>query len=214
MNPPYAFDGPYANCYTHRQMGMDERHVFILHDILRAFPFHHALELGSFWGASTTAFVEAINAGAPMEATICEVEPSESLRAVIGNCRHHDRLRLTRDPSWDVLASVEHFDFILVDANHDMESVSLELKPLLVRRPLCIMAHDTNATAAGYPKCEGAAHLKKTFAELPGYFGTSPYQTIEDCESRGGERTERGLFFATTEPHLYRAAKSIFEKWK
>lgn len=213
MNSPYSFDGAYAHCYDHRAMCMDERHVYIIHEILRAWPFQNAVELGSFWGASTTAFVEAINAGSAMAATICEVSPSSSLTSVLANCKHPKQIRETRELSWDVLAAMEHFDFVLVDANHDLESVSRELSLLLVRRPLCIMAHDTNATAAGYPKCEGAEHLKKTITELPGYFGSPLYQTLEDCAKREGEQTERGLFFATTEPQLFRAAKTAFEKW-
>lgn len=215
---PYDLGGhlneAYLHCYDHRRMCMDERHVFIVHDILKAWPFQNALELGSFWGASTTAFVEAINSGSEMVATICEVNHAESLANVVGNCKQPAQIRRTRDLSWDVLASLEHFDFVLVDANHDLESVSREIKPLLVRRPLCIMAHDTNATVAGYPKCEGAALLKKTITELPGYFGTPLYQGIEDCKERPGEETERGLFLATTEPHLFRAAKAVFEKWQ
>lgn len=209
---PYEFTDAYSGCYTDVAGAMDPRHVFIVHEILRAWPFQSALELGSYHGASSTAFVEAINAGHAMQATFCDVHPRPSLRAVLANGKRN--VRLTDAPSWDVLASFDFFDFVLVDAYHDAESVAKELQCLLVRRPLCIMAHDTNATAAGYPKCEGAALLKKTIAELPGYLSQPFYHCIEDKRVRDRERTERGLFFATTDARLYEGAKQIFARWE
>ena len=75
------------------------------------------------------------------------------------------------------------------------------------RRPLCVMAHDTNATRAGYAKCEGAELLAHTFSEDVDYF------CIDDCAKRPGERTDRGLFLATTDERLYEAATAVFDKW-
>jgi predicted O-methyltransferase YrrM len=192
---------------------MDPRHVGIIFDILAAWPFQAALELGSYNGASSTAFVEAINVGSPMTATFCDIYPRASLWDVVRNCKSPDRVRVTKDPSWDVLASFEHFDFVLVDAYHDAEPVAKETELLLTRRPLCIMAHDTNATAAGYEKCEGSRNLKAAIKSLPGYHGERWYGCIEDCVKREGERTERGLFFATTDQRLYEVGKRAFRKW-
>jgi predicted O-methyltransferase YrrM len=170
MNPPYKFENSYADCYCVRDMAMDERHVFMLHSVLSGWPFRNALELGSFCGASSTAFVEAINGGSEMVATFCDAEPTESLWQVVRNCKQPGRVRVTADLSWLVLESPEDFDFVLVDANHDLESVSKELQRLMVRRPLCVMAHDTNATRMGYRRAEGAELLKRTFIEDPDYF--------------------------------------------
>ncbi len=206
MNP-YAFTEKYADCYLNRQMAMDARHVYLMHDILKAWPFKNALELGSWYGASSTAFVEAINAGLPMTATFCDVQLTSSLRNVASNCKTPGRVRLTSEPSWNVLESAEDFDFVLVDAGHTLESVLPELHRLVVRKPLCVMAHDTNATAAGYPKAEGAELLKRAFDLMPGY------SCVEDRQRREGEQTERGLFFATSSPELFALAESVFNKW-
>jgi predicted O-methyltransferase YrrM len=203
----YTFDGPYAACYSIRYMAMDERHVAMLHGVLSGWPFKNALELGSFRGASSTAFVEAINNGSPMVATFCDAEPTESLWSVVRNCSQPGRVRVTADLSWHVLESPETFDFVLVDANHDLESVTLELERLLIRKPLCVMAHDTNATRMGYPKAEGAHHLKRTFQQHDDYY------CIEDAARREGEQTERGLFLATTDPALFRMAVEVFRVW-
>lgn len=209
--PGYTFSGPYAGSYALPEVAMDVRHVFALADVLRAWPFKHALELGSFNGASSTAFIEAINSGEGLgesgDALFCDVSPSDSLVSVVLNCRHPERVNVTPQPSWAVLDSALPFDFVLVDASHDIDSVSIELKKLLRRRPLCVMAHDTSATEHGYSKCEGAALLKKKFMEQP------DYGCIEDAVKRPGERTERGLFLATQNAELLSAAKKIFAKW-
>lgn len=205
---PYAFSAPaYQNCYSIPDMAMDPRHVFVVHEILKVWPFKHALEIGSFCGASSTAFVEAINAGSQMVATFCDTQITRSLLDVAGNCKHPERARLTKDPSTHVLDCDEEFDFILVDAGHDLESVRHELGRLLIRKPLCVMAHDTNATAAGYPHAEGAKLLADTFRAWP------EYRCIEDAEKRPAEQTHRGLFFATTDARLFELAKGIFKQY-
>jgi predicted O-methyltransferase YrrM len=208
VKAPYPFFGSYAECYSNRDMAMDERHVYLLHSILLGWPFKNALELGSFRGASSTAFIEAINGGSEMIATFCDAAPTESLWSVVRNCEQPGRVRVTADLSWHVLESPETFDFVLVDANHDLESVTQELERLLVRKPLCVMAHDTNATRMGYPKAEGAHHLKRTFQQHDDYY------CIEDAARREGEQTERGLFLATTDPALFRMAVEVYRSFK
>jgi predicted O-methyltransferase YrrM len=202
---PYEFYLAYARCFACPQTAMDKRHIFMLYDVLRSHPFEQALEIGCFNGASSTAFVEAINKGASFRATFCDVSPTHSLSAVINNCRKPDQVRFTQQPSWMVLDTNEPFDFIFVDAAHDLDSVSLEIKHLVRRRPLCVVAHDTNATAAGYSKCEGAQLLKETFK------ANTDYYYYEDSAHREGERTERGLFLATTDYPLYRKAIAAFD---
>lgn len=204
---PYAFTGPYAHCYINPGMAMDPRHVYIIHEILRAWTFRNVLELGSFCGASSTAFIEAINRGSGFVATFCDFDLRESLHDVLSNCESPERCRFIQGASWDVLALDEIFDLVLVDANHDVESVSRELRVLVPRHPLCVMAHDTNATATGYPAAEGARLLKETFQSMP------EYRCIEDAKHREGEETHRGLFFATTDEGLFRVAQKAFEKW-
>lgn len=203
---PYDFYLAYARCYAVPEVAMDKRHVFLMHDILCGWPFKSALEIGSFNGASSTAFVEAINKGAEMSATFCDVQPTHSLMDVARNCRHPDRVRITKQPSCEVLDSAEPFDFILVDGRHDAESVALELMRLIVRKPLCVMAHDTNAAEAGYPAAEGAKLLKDTLISMG-------WMCLEDHGRRDGERTERGLFLATKDANLFDLADDAFARW-
>jgi predicted O-methyltransferase YrrM len=204
---PYEFDGPYAQCLSDPRTAMDRRHIYMMHDILMAHPFRNCLEIGSYRGASATAFVEAMNKVARMFTTFCDVNITDGLCEVLWNCKDKHRARTTSNPSWSVLDSAEDFDFILVDGCHDLASVTKELERLVIRRPLCVMAHDTNATAAGYPLAEGAEYLKRVFKSMYGY------GCLEDKANREGEETHRGLFFATTSEELYRKAQHIFARW-
>lgn len=207
MHGPWQWNMAYCRCYAVPEVAMDKRHVYMLYEVLRSHPFEQALEIGCFNGASSAAFVEAINDGAPFRATLCDVSPTHSLADVVNNCRVPGRVRVTTQPSWMALDTNEPFDFVLVDAAHDIDSVSLEIKHLLRRRPLCVMAHDTSASDHGYSKCEGAKLLKDTFSRQ------GDYQVLEDKQKRPGERTERGLFLATTDPTLYARAHLAFAKW-
>ncbi len=208
---PYRWDMAYARCYAVPEVAMDKRHVYLLNDILRSWPFKNALEIGSFNGASSTAFVEAINAGSEMTATFCDVCPTHSLMDVVKNCRVPDRAKITRSPSTVVLDAViqdsaQPYDFVLVDGRHDAESVAQELMRLIVRKPLCVMAHDTNATEAGFPACEGAKLLRDTFDSLG-------WWCLEDREERDGELTHRGIFMATPSKELWLAGNDAFLRW-
>jgi hypothetical protein len=208
---PYSFDTPaYRKCYELPQVCMDKRHVYLMHEILTSWPFKSALEIGSFTGASTTAFIEAINSGKGLGengvATFCDVSIQASLIDVVCNCKEPGAVQITPQPSWTVLDTSMNWDFILVDGAHDLDSVTLEVKRLLTRKPLCVMAHDTNGPAAGISVCEGAVYLADTFKALP------DYQWLEDKEIREGEKTDRGLFFATTDPKLHEVASRIFRK--
>lgn len=172
-----------------------------------AWEFEHALELGGYDGASTTAFVESLRQGHLPRLTVSEVRVGQSLCSVLD--RAGAFASLLTIPSWELLAMDGAYDFILVDANHDMESVSKELEHILRRQPLCVMAHDTNATDMGYPRAEGARHLRETLRKHPAYQG----KCIEDAVRREGEETHRGLFLATTNPDLFKRAREAFAKW-
>jgi hypothetical protein len=208
---PYTFDGPYEHCYEIPQVCMDKRHVYLLHDILKAHPFTSALEIGSFMGATATAFVEAVNSGVGLgesgAVVFCDVSVQASLIDVVGNIKDPERAKITPQPSWAVLDSQIPWDFIFVDGAHDIDTVTLEVKRLLKRRPLCVMAHDTNGPDAGVSVCEGAKYLADVFKAQPDYFW------LEDARKREGEATDRGLFFATTSEELYRKAKEIYARW-
>jgi hypothetical protein len=205
--PPYRFEGAYAQCLVNDQgAGMDVRHIYMLHDILRL-GWENPLEIGCFNGASSTAFIEALNGGRIPQALFCDVCLRDSLVSVLKNAKYPEKVRYTRQPSWQLLDVAETFDLIFLDAAHDLDTVSLELKKLLRRRPKCLLAHDTSATENGFSHCEGAQLLRDTFQNTEGYY------CIEDNDKREGELTHRGLFLATTCGEVFWRAADAFKEW-
>lgn len=206
---PYCLGERYGFCFNDQSdviRAMDPRHIYMLHDVLAAWPFVNALELGSWKGASATAFIEAINGGAAMHATFCDTQLMPHLMGVMRHCIDPNRVHVAWMESWAMLAEPVEFDFIFVDASHDLDSVKKELVPLMERLPLCVMAHDTNSTATGRVNHEGAELLKRTLCDHPDYY------CVEDAQQRSGEATERGLFLATRDPHLFEIACDIFAR--
>ncbi len=110
MNP-YEFTGPYAQCFTDRRTAMDVRHIYLMHEILRSWPFKNALEIGSYWGASSTAFVEAVNKGSRMNVVLCDITPTPNLVQVARNAV--DRVLVTNCPSTEILDLPVPFDWKL-----------------------------------------------------------------------------------------------------
>lgn len=212
LNAPYTFDKPaYAHCYDVPQMCMDKRHVYVIHEILKSYEFKSAIELGSFMGASSTAFIEAINGGSKMRAEFCDIEVRPSLDAVVSSCIHQDQVKIVKGKSWDVLSDrSREYDLIVVDANHDYESVARELDHLLDRLPLCIIAHDTSATKSGYRNAEGAAFLAKVLTQRA--YRECGYREFRDDKIRAGEETNRGLSVFCNHNSLSFQIKKAFKK--
>jgi hypothetical protein len=136
---PYSFDIPaYAGCFALPEVAMDRRHIFMLHDILCAWPFKSALEIGQLQrrvidgvrrsdqpgqalGESAALFLRRVGERQP-DGRGAELPRTDRVQnhpaAVVGGAGF----------------SKEPFDFVLVDGAHDIDSVSLEMKRLLKRR--------------------------------------------------------------------------------
>lgn len=186
---------------------IDRRHLFWMYDILASGLFRQALEIGCLNGVSSTAFLEAIRCQALPKATFCDLEFRPSWTAARDCCPFPDRIDQFEGRSVDLLRQENEFDFIFVDGDHRLETVREEVECLLRRRPLCVMAHDTNAQACGFANCDGPPLLKWRFQTTAGYL------CLEDSIARPGEATQRGLFLATTSPAVLEVARSSLEKW-
>lgn len=178
---------------------IDHRHREWLYAILTSHPFKTTLELGTYSGFSAEAFFKAQESNKDMVCHFCDTEVIPEFTEKLK--RHPERVVFHNKLTLDVLNSDIDFDVVFVDADHRLPAVTQETEVLLKRRPLVVMAHDTNATSAKYLSCEGAAHLKWKFSVEPGYY------CLEDGRRRNGERTERGFFFATTDLGILRSAQ-------
>jgi predicted O-methyltransferase YrrM len=120
-----------------------------MYDVLCGGRFQHALEIGCLNGASSTAFVEAINGQRLRHATFCDIDLRATLQEVLKECRFPDRIQTFEGRSVDLLRQRSDFDFVFVDGDHRLETVTEEVELLLLNPPTCVMAHDTSVRVTG-----------------------------------------------------------------
>jgi hypothetical protein len=186
---------------------VDRRHLFWMYDVLCGGRFQHALEIGCLNGASSTAFVEAINGQRLRHATFCDIDLRATLQEVLKECRFPDRIQTFEGRSVDLLRQRSDFDFVFVDGDHRLESVTEEVELLLLNPPTCVMAHDTSVRVTGLDSCEGPAYLKWRLQTA------GPYRCLEENTRRSDEEIWRGMFFATTSDEVFERARQALEKW-
>jgi len=194
------------NC-DHPSWVMDKRHVEVIYEFLMRNDFSRTCEIGSYTGYSTIAFIEALNHGKDFKFHISEPNPTHQLRALISLCTKPDNVILHTQQGVDVLEKWTDFDFVMVDGNHNIEGAGLELLMILRNGTPNVIAHDTNVSkrdAMNHP-CLGSELLGRTL------WSHVDYKCIEDKKQREGEKTDRGLFFATINEDTYQIAQEIFK---
>jgi predicted O-methyltransferase YrrM len=194
------------NC-DHPSWVMDKRHVEVIYEFLMRNDFSRTCEIGSYTGYSTIAFIEALNHGKDFKFNISEPNPTHQLRALISLCTKPDNVILHTQQGVDVLEKWTNFDFVMVDGNHNIEGAGLELLMILRNGTPNVIAHDTNVSkrdAMNHP-CLGSELLGRTL------WSHVDYKCIEDKKQREGEKTDRGLFFATINEDTYQIAQEIFK---
>ena len=194
------------NC-DHPNWVMDKRHVEVIYEFLMRNDFSRTCEIGSYTGYSTIAFIEALNHGKDFKFHISEPNPTRQLRALISLCTKPDNVLLHTQQGVDVLEKWTDFDFVMVDGNHNIEGAGLELLMILRNGIPNVIAHDTNVSkrdAMNHP-CLGSELLGRTL------WSHVDYKCIEDKKQREGEKTDRGLFFATINEDTYQIAQEIFK---
>jgi ADP-heptose:LPS heptosyltransferase/SAM-dependent methyltransferase len=204
----YPLAGYPSQIWDCASASVDPRHLFWMYDILAAGQLQHALEIGCLNGASSTAFVEALNQGSLQRATFCDIALRATFRSLIDRAHDRSRIQTFEGRSLDLLNQTsESYDFVFVDGDHRLEYVKQEVDLLIEKRTLCVMAHDTNVHLFGQGDCDGTPYIKWRFQTAHGYF------CLEDNVSRPGEDTRRGMFFATTSLELFEAARTSLQKW-
>jgi hypothetical protein len=191
----------------HPSWVMDKRHVEVIYEFLMRNDFSRTCEIGSYTGYSTIAFIEALNHGKDFKFHISEPNPTHQLRALISLCTKPDNVILHTQQGVDVLEKWTDFDFVMVDGNHNIEGAGLELLMILRNGTPNVIAHDTNVSkrdAMNHP-CLGSELLGRTL------WSHVDYKCIEDKKQREGEKTDRGLFFATINEDTYQIAQEIFK---
>ena len=171
---------------------MDKRHVEFIYDLALVGKFKNILEIGCFNGSSTAALVQARNDGADFHLTLCDLLFRPSLFKVLQSNRSVHPITLLQRASWNVISS--HYDLIIVDGDHRLQTVSTELELILKCHTPTVIAHDVSNS---YEQCEGARMLGETLQDHPAFF------SILDSEQREGENTDRGVLFASRDKILF-----------
>ena len=198
---PLDFD-KYAGSFRDPGWCIDRRHVNLLFGLLTAHPFRHALEIGCYDGGSTSAFVEALERGAGMRLTLCDVHFRERIRRMVAASPRRSAIDLREEASCRVIGP--QYDVVLVDRDHRLPTVAEELYGLPRFNTETVLMHDVAATRAGYTGCEGADLLRRAFQ------GRRGYHYIEDCRRREGEGTHRGFAVATRNARVRELAQHLF----
>lgn len=168
---------------------IDSRHRDWIRAELLTGRYRRVLEIGSHMGYSTTAFLDALEAGKVDEVHLCEPNPTPELLRLIDGKRG---VTLHRERSIKLLANDCRWDLVFVDGDHSLRTVTKEAELLIAARVPAVFAHDT-ASSGRYPRCEGPAILRAEFT-------AAGYHCEEDAEFRLGERTDRGMMLATLLP--------------
>ena len=86
-------------------MNIDVTHIHLLHAILSVGKFKHALEIGSFDGASAVAFIAAMNDGSLAKMDFCDPYFQPRFFDIIEHCHRAEDIGLHRCISTDDCAS-------------------------------------------------------------------------------------------------------------
>lgn len=184
---------------------MDERHVRWMHHVLQSRRLKRVLEIGCFRGYSTRALLDALRIGVIKELCLCDLKFTAELHEAIDAAGVVDRVRYYEGRSVELLHLDCCWDCVIVDGDHRQHTVMEEARYLIAHKVPAIFAHDTNAEAAGFADCDGPPVLMAMLRE-------AGYHVMEDHATRPGERTERGMMFATLDPELAAIASRGFPR--
>jgi hypothetical protein len=194
------FDELRQKVEINRDWAIDDRHVQWIYATLRAAKPQAIIEIGCFQGASTLAFMQALDKKYVQRAHLIDVNIQQSVKDLARpGVQLYETYSTTALPTIDESGDIA----ILVDGDHSYNAVAAELPLVLAKNPRIIIAHDVNATAVGYGDCEGPAWL---WSELQ----AKGWTCVVDCSRRYGELTHRGLLIAAKDAETIEAIRKGF----
>jgi cephalosporin hydroxylase len=210
-NNYYPLIKKYGKYIAEPEWAIDARHVMILYNLLLVYPYKRVLEIGSHYGVSTTAFVEALNQGASFKTFICDICFLDSVKELCQSLISSGQVQLNERKSSEYLLNAQKFDLALLDGSHIAEHVQDEFELLSLNSTQTYILHDTRTQllpeSKETPWYDGPLRIAEKLAASPDWL------CIEDSIDRKGELTKRGFFFATRDIGLYRKATEIFNYW-
>lgn len=178
---PYTLDTRHDNPPWH----MDQVHIQQLYRLCERIRPKVVVEVGSYMGCSTSAFVEAINDRLVGELHCYEINPTAELHETLKEAEPFGPAYLKTVP---YPKSPIYADLIFIDADHEHGAVLDTLAALCMGCPHIVM-HDHNCINVGLG-CGGVDWAVKLLKAAPNM------HWHEDAAKRAGMWTHRGLFYA------------------
>ena len=171
--------------YNHA-WAMDRVHIEIINTIAMGGYLRNVLEVGSFMGASASAWVDAMSHGREIRLACLDIR----IRASLHWLRKQSDGLMTVQKGHSLDHDYGKYDCIVLDGDHRQKTVEKEQKKLHEVSVPALFAHDVNCHNAGWRRALGPHNLAESFRHH------GEYATFTDCNVRKGMKTERGLFFA------------------
>lgn len=213
MFPREAYDllKNYPDNYVNPDWAMDIRHIMILHNLLIAGAYKRVLEIGSHYGASTTAFIEAMRSGCLFELHLCDTCFLQPVKAICEGYHRTQRVHYHECMSSEFLPNAPTFDFAFVDGSHIAEHVQDDFELLSMNKTPSYFLHDTMTQLL--PESEATPWYDGPMLLRSRLLSSNDWLCLEDSADRDGELTKRGVLFATRDINQYTNAKKVFEYW-
>lgn len=194
LDPARPDLSPYAFAFRGNAKGTpwetDLLHLMMLWDVMAATRPYRIVEVGSFHGASTSLWVEALNRGLCHEVHLYEIKPTPSLLKVIGMARNPGRIVLHQQSYYECPMPA---GFTFIDANHEWPGIADLCAALAVESRVIAMHDTTGYERAQLKDCWGSFIAGNILRQATGY------RVFEDSEHRAGAYTHRGLMIAKKE---------------
>ncbi|WP_050024700.1 class I SAM-dependent methyltransferase [Verrucomicrobium sp. BvORR034] len=179
-------------------MATDKRHIGWMRTLLLSRKWRASLEVGCLGGASSVAFVDAVNERALMHAHFCDKRFTREFHQVAQKC--WGAYTLHEEDSYECLSrfSKHELEFVYVDGDHSIETLQREYHQLARLKPAVVAAHDVVGD-------DGPGYLMVQL-QRDGYF------CLVDCKRRKGEGTHRGFLIACRDYDDYQLALEAYRR--
>jgi hypothetical protein len=168
---------------------MDRRHVEDLHNLAMRVPKRGiVVEIGCGRGASTSAFVEALNTGADFQLHVVDPSPRPEFNRVIALCSKIENIVVHQMRSENF--RLPACDLWFIDGDHGWPAVA-DCMNALVSKARVIAMHDTRSYMHGMKDCFGSYLVAEALR------ADTARTWDEDAVVRRGEWTHRGFGVST-----------------
>lgn len=167
------------------EWAIDHRHALMLQTVAVHTRPETVMEIGSFQGASTLAFVELLEARVIKRLILVEPKPTKELLALVASCSLHSAITIIPQPfSHEMLAAFLP-DFVFIDGDHRDPDYVAAWACLSAEIPVIAMHDIAGRTEEFWGSVYGFRDIHERY-DL----------AIIDDRQRDNERTHRGLGIA------------------